>query len=402
MTAKWSKVLLGNVLTERCETPPTEEMLLGEIPIISKIGFNDGRIELRNDTSTKTGMILIRPGDLVVSGINAAKGAIAVYDHEKGAPIAATIHYASYIPNKDKVDTRYLWWFLRSETFREILKQHLPGGIKTELKAKRFLPIPVPLPSLPEQRRIVAKIENLSTEIEEACASQYQAIQGSEALSAAHLNELFGNYYQGKIGNLNLVEFDTIENLSIDVADGPHKTPIYVDEGIPFITVQNITSGRIKFENYKCITEEAHEAYCRRAKAEYGDVMISKDGTIGIPCYIDTDKEFSFFVSVALIKPKRARIDGEFLVWALRSPYLQERIHERSRGDMIRHLVLREIKALVVPCPPIKEQRNIAKYLDMLSEKVEALKQLQQQIALKLNALIPSILDKAFKGELVS
>ena len=96
-----------------------------------------------------------------------------------------------------------------------------------------------------------------------------------------------------------------------------------------------------------------------RAKAEPGDVLISKDGTLGVPCFVDTDREFSFFVSVALIKPKREILDGEFLSWALRAPYLQERIVARSRGDMIRHLVLREIRDLTVPIPPLPDQRRI-------------------------------------------
>jgi len=82
MKRKWPTVPLGEMLTERRETPPDEAILSGKIPIIAKIGFNDGKIELREDGKTRTKMILIRPGDLVISGINATKGAIAVYGEE--------------------------------------------------------------------------------------------------------------------------------------------------------------------------------------------------------------------------------------------------------------------------------------------------------------------------------
>lgn len=92
MTTGWKEILLGEVLTERREMPSPESLENGEINIVSKIGFNQGKIELRSDGKTKTGMILIRPGDLVVSGINAAKGAIAIYDENQLKPIAATIH----------------------------------------------------------------------------------------------------------------------------------------------------------------------------------------------------------------------------------------------------------------------------------------------------------------------
>ncbi len=147
MINSWPTVPLGEVLQERQEVPSSDALAGGEIRVLAKIGFDDGRIQLRSDSETRTGMILVKPGDLVISGINAAKGAIAVYGEENTEPIAATIHYGAYIANKERVDVKYLWWLLRSGTFRDLLLEHVPGGIKTELKAKRLLPIPVPPPS---------------------------------------------------------------------------------------------------------------------------------------------------------------------------------------------------------------------------------------------------------------
>jgi type I restriction enzyme S subunit len=86
-----------------------DNLLTGKIPIVEKIAFNEGKIYLRNDGKTKTGMILIRSGDLVLSGINATKGAIAIYPETEKIPIAATIHYSSYIVDKNKADISFLW-----------------------------------------------------------------------------------------------------------------------------------------------------------------------------------------------------------------------------------------------------------------------------------------------------
>ncbi|MDP2971649.1 MAG: restriction endonuclease subunit S [Deltaproteobacteria bacterium] len=393
-------VPLEEILRERQEVPSAEALANGGIRIVAKIGFNDGQIHLRNGSETKTGMILVRPGDLLISGINAAKGAIAIYGEENTEPIAATIHYGAYIPNKSRVEVRFLWWLLRSNTFRDLLLRYVPGGIKTELKAKRLLPIPVPLPSVEEQRRIVAKIEELTAQIHEARMLRQHAIEEADALVKAHLNRLFGNPYEQVTGTLTIREWRKLGEVVDDVADGPHVTPIYVENGIPFITVLNITSGRIRFGEQKFVTEEDHRQFQKRAKAERGDVLITKDGTIGIPCFVDTDREFSFFVSVALIKPRREILDGKFLTWAIRAPYLQERISERSRGDMIRHLVLREIRDLTVPVPLLSEQRQIVVELAALQAEVDTLKKLQAETAAELNALLLSILDKAFKGEL--
>jgi type I restriction enzyme S subunit len=77
-------------------------------------------------------------------------------------------------------------------------------------------------------------------------------------------------------------------------------------------------------------------------------------------------------------------------------------MHDKSRGDMIPHIVLGEIGKFPIPTPPIAEQRRIVAYLDGVQAKVDALKALQTQTAAELDALLPSILDKAFKGELVA
>src|SRR5262245_59338168 len=121
MKDSWPVVPLNEILTERREAPAPDDLALGRVRIVSKIGFDTGQIELRTGSKTNTGMILVRPGDLLISGINAAKGAVAFYGPENEDSIAATIHYGAYKPRADSVDSRYLWWLFRSESFRRIL-----------------------------------------------------------------------------------------------------------------------------------------------------------------------------------------------------------------------------------------------------------------------------------------
>lgn len=147
---------LAEVIVERKSEPDIYKVSTGEIKIISKIGFDEGRIELRANSKTRTKMILIRPGDLVISGINVSKGAVGYYSENMKDDIAATIHYSSYIPNRKKINVEYLWILLRSQIFRDILKKTIPGGIKSEIKASRFLKIQVPICDLPSQIKIVS------------------------------------------------------------------------------------------------------------------------------------------------------------------------------------------------------------------------------------------------------
>jgi type I restriction enzyme S subunit len=172
-------------------------------------------------------------------------------------------------------------------------------------------------------------------------------------------------------------------------------------DGVPFVTVRNMVTGKLSFDNLNYISREDHREFTRRCHAERGDVLYSKDGaTKGRPCFVDTDTEFSFFVSVALIKPLRDRLDGRYLTHLLNSSWIKDRMIDKSRGDMIPHIVLREIRAFPVPLPSLDEQRRIVGELDALQSKLDSVKALQNETAAELDAMLPAILDKAFMGHL--
>ena len=116
-------------------------------------------------------MIIVFPGDLVISGINVAKGAISVYQGKE--PVCATIHYSSYTFDDKKVDLDYFKYFVKSPAFIFALQQQVKGGIKTEIKPKHLLPLEISLPDLSTQKEIVKvlskkieKVELIKSEIE--------------------------------------------------------------------------------------------------------------------------------------------------------------------------------------------------------------------------------------------
>ncbi|UZQ84781.1 restriction endonuclease subunit S [Thermoclostridium stercorarium] len=159
----WKEVTIGSFLRERPDRiKPNQANFLG-LKRIEKIDFS-GNIYLADNTSTRTNMILVKPGDLVISGINVAKGALAVYEGKED--VLATIHYSSYEFDKSVIDIEYLKWFLISNKFMNILKEQVGGGIKTELKPKKFLSLKIKLPDINLQKEIAKKINNVYDEIE--------------------------------------------------------------------------------------------------------------------------------------------------------------------------------------------------------------------------------------------
>jgi len=142
----------------------------------------------------------------------------------------------------------------------------------------------------------------------------------------------------------------SVDALSTKVADGVHKKPNYVSEGIPFVTVRNLTAGPgISFERLNYVTRKDHLEFTARTKPERGDILISKDGTIGTVRVVDTDREFSIFVSVALVKVTDKRLT-RYLELAFNCPAVQERMTRTGTG--LQHLVLRDLRQLAIPLPP--------------------------------------------------
>lgn len=383
MTNGWQEVLLGDVLIERRETPTPESLENGEVGIVSKIGFKEGKIEVRADGKTKTGMILIHPGDMVISGINASKGAIAVYNEIARKPIAATIHYGAYIPKKERADIKYLWWFLRSTTFRDIVQHHIPGGIKTELKAKRFLSFPIPLPSLEEQERILARIESVAVRVNEAQRLQEDVDNECELLLRSIIS---GNSDEKPIPT-PMRELVSLREPDITVSP---------DEFYHFAGTYSFGRGL-----FRGIKKKGNQfAYKKLTRLRTNDFTYPKlmawEGAYGIvlpECDgLVVSTEFPVF------ELNQENILPETMAVYFCNPANWETLSGQSTGTNVRRRRLNPQTFLnyQFPLPPMKRKL----LLRDVQAKVNGLRDLQSKTQEELDALLPSILDKAFKGEL--
>ena len=388
MTKPWPMVPLGEILAERKEVPFPTDIENGSIRIVSKIGFKEGKIELRSGAETKTGMILIRPGDLVVSGINAAKGAIAIYGEENTEPIAATIHYGSYIPNKDRVDVKFLWWLLRSRTFRDLLLEYVPGGIKTELKAKRLLPVPIPLPRIAEQQRIVARIEELAAKIEEAKGLRQKAVEEAEAFLASASDNAFklrGGWDEAKIG-------DFCEQPQYGYTASATSDQI----GPRLLRITDIQDGKVNWETVPF----CHCPTPKQYLLQNDDIVFARTGATTGKSFLIKEAPEAVFASylIRLRVQKLATVD--YLYRYFQTPSYWSQITDTKKGTGQPNVNGTKLANIRVPMAPPEEQRRIVAYLDDLQAKVDSLKRLQAGTAIELNAMLPSVLDRAFKGEM--
>ena len=162
---------IGQFLFEREGKYKPDAIELDGLKRVDKIDFS-GNFHIAEKPSN-TNMILIKAGDLVVSGINVAKGAMAIYQgHED---VTATIHYSSYTFDETQIEVEYFKRFLKSPEFVRLLKEQVKGGIKTEVKPKHLLALNIPLPTLNEQQKVVTHFLRFESEQAELnCEITYQ------------------------------------------------------------------------------------------------------------------------------------------------------------------------------------------------------------------------------------
>lgn len=164
------------------------------------------------------------------------------------------------------------------------------------------------------------------------------------------------------------------------LTDGTHKTPKYVTEGVKFVSVKDISSGELDLSNTKFITQEEHDELYKRCNPEKGDMLLSKVGTTGVPAIIDTDEQFSLFVSVALLKYNHQFINEKFLYYLLMSPLVQEQVRENTRGVGNKNWILDFIAKTVIVLPPIEEQQRIVDKINEIMPKIDEYEKIEKEL----------------------
>jgi len=255
----------------------------------------------------------------------------------------------------------------------------------------------IPLPPLEEQHRIVARTEELAARIEEARGLRREAGKETDILSRAASNYFF-------ITNSLSTKIDRLENVTKRITKG--ESPewqgfAYQESGPIFVRSENVLWGKLDLSRKICIPIEFHKKL-GRSQLHPGDVLINLVGaSIGRACVVPSRIiDANINQAVAVISPDPDRLNSRYLMYFLLSMSTQDTLQSGKVETARPNISLSDLRNLEVPIPSLSDQIYRVNYLDHLQSKLDSLQQIQSETSAELDALLPSILDKAFKGEL--
>jgi type I restriction enzyme S subunit len=262
----------------------------------------------------------------------------------------------------------------KTRSFVEICKAASEGTTnRVRLQEDRFLRMTIPLPPLPEQRRIVARIEEMAAKINEARTLRRQGDESSNGIISTHAGQVFG-YWAKRYPPRKFSSF------SPHVTSGPRNwAKHYETSGYRFYRAQDIdASGNVSEDSKVFITPPPGEQG-RSAMLQTGDVMLVITGaTVGRVSTFREGLEPGFVSQhVAICRLPSEAVEPRFVLWGLRTPYGQEQLLGQRYGQGKPGLNLSNIRNLSLPFPPLFAQRRIVAELDALQAKVDGLKKLQ-------------------------
>lgn len=344
-------------------------------------------------TAAKT-LSLVRKGDLIINKIWVRHGSTAIASQAVDG-CAASGEFPTFELNRERIFPEWIHWQTKTRGFwAKCDALSLGTSGKNRIKPELFLTIRVPLPPLAEQRRVVERIEELVAQIYEARALRHQAAEEAEALIHSSIGRLaydptwirkrlseVAQINPSRAGSVKLAGSDMVSFVPMKAVDDVTST-IAWPETRPFYEVA---------KGYTWFTD--------------GDVIFARitpcmqNGKAALAANLVNGVAFGS-TEFHVIRPG-TNVCGEWLYLLVRHKAFRDDAAEHFKGTAGQQRVPQSfLEEKLIPVPPLPEQRRIVAEFAALQAEMVALKRLQAETAAELDALLPSVLDKAFKGEL--
>ena len=255
---------------------------------------------------------------------------------------------------KHNQNPKYLSYALATTDARQ---QKSKGKVKSKVvhsSVPAIREIKVPVPPIEVQCEIVRILDNF-TNLTAELTAELTARKTQYAYYRDNLLTTKPQWNHVKI----------LDMLSQPITDGPHTTPQFVQNGVPFISVDSIWDGKIHFEKRRgYITEEFDEECCKKYKPQKNDVYMVKSGsTTGKVAFVDTDIRFNIWSPLAAMRVNEKN-SARFLFYLLQTERVQKQVKAKSSHGSQPNLGMRELEQFEVDIPPLDVQNRIVNVLD--------------------------------------
>ncbi len=337
-------------------------------------------------------VFFIEPGDFVLNIVFAWEGAVALASERERGMIASH-RFPTFRSDEQRLDLRFLLLYFRMPSGVELMGRVSPGGAgrNRTLNRTAFLSLEIPLPTLAEQRRLVARIDAIASELEMAVDLQEQSTYEVRLLASKVARELFTRGSEHRVGEF--VSFQT---------GYAFKSEWFSDTGVRLARNANVSHGRLDWTDTAHLPAATSAGFTRFELCE-GDILISLDRPL-ISTGVKVARVQSADLPALLVqRVARAQIDdglcADYLYHWLHSPAFAEAI-DPGRSNGVPHISHKDIERLSISVPDVREQRRAVAEIEALKAQAGALATAQAARRAELDALLPAILNRAFAGTL--
>ncbi|WP_169799255.1 restriction endonuclease subunit S [Nocardioides jensenii] len=286
-------------------------------------------------------------------------------------------------PKRDDLDRRWAYWMLKSLRMETMNKSAAVPGLNRDDVYR----LNVALPPLPEQRRIAAILDH----VDALRARRSEQLAHLDALAQSIFISLFGDGSSSRSKTTIVCLEDVVERITY----GFTNPMSHVSAGIPIVTAKSVRNQDIDLVGGAFTTRDEFNALTDKSRPRKGDVLITKDGTIGRCAVVDTTEPFCINQSVAVVRP-RQDLRPRYLVGYLTLSRVQRLMNGMGKGNALKHLQITELAKFSIPVPAVEEQSRYESQMAIVNVHRAALR----RSVVAGNELFESLESRAFRGEL--
>jgi type I restriction enzyme S subunit len=398
MNGGWSSKTLGEVL-QKTETvnpadSPEAEFEYIDVSSVSNSTFQIEETQrIKGKDAPSRARKLVRANDILFATIRPTLQRIAIVTKNLDKQVCSTGYFV--LRPKPELDSRFVFYSLFREEFTRQMETLQKGASYPAVTDGDVRSQVIPVPTLPEQKRIVAILDEAFEGISTAKANAERNLQNARAIFESQLQSIFTR------GGKDWV--DTTIGDQIRFIDYRGKTPVKTANGIRLITAKNVKMGYLQDTPMEYIAAGNYHAWMTRGIPKKGDVLFTTEAPLANVAQLDTTEKVAFAQRIIIMQAKAEALDNTFLKYLLLSQPIQHRIRTKATGATVQGIKASLLKAIEISYPrSLPEQKRLVDTLKGLSEETQHLASIFEHKLGALDALKKSLLHRAFAGELTA